>query len=256
MSPALEKLERPPIVEAICGIHFERHPAIDSVLMGAYWHTSRRARFPVHKLKPPLIDEPGPFMFVNDDANRSRVWLCNATETRTIQIQDDRFYLNWRLGEGVYPRFSEQQSGLRDETLAEFEHLCAWLSEGGLPRPRARKVELTKLDHFPWKSRDDLLALLPSLAQVVNLSVGSEPDFLVRIGGNVDAGTPQVTIVTALLEDGARVIRLETTAQRSVTADGGEALRAAFDSANLAVNDVFCRLIPDDERARRFGRQR
>ena len=49
----LEKLDNPPVVEVICGVHFQPLD-IDPVVVGGYWAVECRDRFPKRQLHPAL----------------------------------------------------------------------------------------------------------------------------------------------------------------------------------------------------------
>jgi hypothetical protein len=52
--PLTPILERPPIVEVVCGLVFDPLP-LDGMLLGVYWD-ERKDDFPKRSLQPPLVD--------------------------------------------------------------------------------------------------------------------------------------------------------------------------------------------------------
>jgi uncharacterized protein (TIGR04255 family) len=111
----LEKLSSPPIVEVICGVFFSPLPNFDPVVAGTYWQ-QRRADFPGHSIHPAAGAPPGLVI----GTPPLRTWLISSNDGPfVIQVQADRFYLNWRRRGDAYPRFSTEH-GLLERTLREF----------------------------------------------------------------------------------------------------------------------------------------
>jgi len=242
-SKPLEKLEHPPIVEAVCGVGFAPIDQIDAVLLGAYWDGSRD-RFPNHQIFPAILEMS---VHVAVGLPPARVWLCNESNTTIVQLQRDRFFLNWRAGDGRYPRFSPP-GGVRDQALSEYERFRVWLRDRLAVDLVPSHAEVTKVDHFPWVTTDDLAALLPLLAPTLRMTDGAEPNLLLKL----EDGQTRVSIGSAVGADGDRVSRMETTVVCAVSSPAEVA--TAVGRANDSVNALFARLIPETERTRRFGR--
>jgi uncharacterized protein (TIGR04255 family) len=244
----LEKLERPPIVEAVCGVWFEAIPEIDAVLLGAYWDQVRD-RFPTHRLLPAIV--PAGVLALHADLPPQRVWLCNESNTTIVQVQQDRFYLNWRAGAGTYPRFSPP-NGVRDQALGEYDRFSKWIAVRLGRSPIASHVEVTKIDHFEYTSSEDLAQMIPALAPIVRMAQPRQPNLLLKLD---DAGEQmrRLSVGTAVRPDGDRIVRMETTSIAPVIGTG---LSAAIECANSAVNELFAGCVPSSEREHRFGRVR
>src|SRR5690349_21253827 len=90
---SLEALKNPPIVEVGCGIIFDPIENLDPVSIGSYWH-SRRADFPDRQVMHAVGDATR--IVVGPGVGPLRTWLISPTGNLVLQIQSDRFYLNWR----------------------------------------------------------------------------------------------------------------------------------------------------------------
>jgi len=250
----LPKLDRPPVVEVICGLWFAPIE-IDPVVAGAYW-AERKSDYPRRQLHPAIEQTVG---LVINAAPRMRVWLLSDDEAQLLQLQSDRFYLNWRRvsPDAAYPRFSSE-AGLGARSMREFERFAAFCESAVGQRPSVDRIELGKVDYMDegdsWNGFADLAALLPGLASVLHMSEGENTAIALRFQEQIGRGTlVKIAIDTTLKMAPGRAptrgLRIDTTV--SVSLDG-QSPEARFAEANGIVNSVFANLIPESERARRF----
>lgn len=250
MSP--EHLDRPPIVEVVCGVTFSPVAGLDPVSTGVYWST-RRERFPTYQLQPALSEsEEVAFLPVPP----LRVWLISADDQFILQVQADRLYLNWRKRAEQYPRFNDHggREGLLTRTLSEFEALSEFCAGhlGGKPQPTG--IELSKIDLLRegehWTKFSDLAALLPWLDPVAGFSRTEDPKLQLRFQETRSSGT--LTIVAAMgIEQttpaaSRRILSLESRYSAKI---GGNAvsIKSAFTEGNAELNRVFETLIPKEK---------
>lgn len=76
-----------------------------------------------------------------------RYWFLTAESTRLLQVQHDRFVLNWRKleTEEKYPHYDNLNSLLTEE----FDRFESFLLDEGLSPPAPDQVELTYVNHLP-----------------------------------------------------------------------------------------------------------
>lgn len=118
----------PPVDEVVLGVQFETPSAYTSVHAGRVWDLFRR-EFPrvteVARLEPQFEvfgGNPTPsFQFsFGGGPLRSRLWFISKDETHLLQLQEDRFFLNWRkrpngISSGFpYPRYEQIASTYRE----------------------------------------------------------------------------------------------------------------------------------------------
>jgi uncharacterized protein (TIGR04255 family) len=259
----LEHLGQPPIVEVICGIHFDVLP-IDPVVAGAFW-VGCQAEFPGRQILPALQAAPDPMGMVTalGGVMPLRTWLVSADESRLIQLQHDRFYLNWRRrpGAGEYPRFASSGDGLLTQVLTQFDAFSKFC-EGMLSRPPVvRRVELGKVDHFSegesWSGFPDLARMMPALAPFVALAEGERTDVLWRLNDRKGDAEFSATVSSTLtfqagIANPIRGLRLDSAVV--LPAENGD-LERQFRTANETINASFAILVPPAERRARFGAQ-
>jgi uncharacterized protein (TIGR04255 family) len=163
----------PPVVELVLGVQFDRLP-LSAGHYGLFW--SELGNGWVKPSDGPPLDEqfeqfeqprwvlpPGIQLRLAPADGPGRLLLGHQDESRLIQVQPNRFHLNWRRRDGVYPSYGK--------LVGEFEDLFARFSRfthaRGLGDVRPNQWELTYIDAFPrgelWNSPSDWSSLLPGL---------------------------------------------------------------------------------------------
>lgn len=253
-SLGLEKLKNPPVVEVVCGVYFESLQGIDPVLLGTYWQ-DRRSEYPGREIRE-AVSLPG--VRFGTGHPPLRTWFVSGGNgSFVIQIQHDRFYLNWRLRDGTYPRFSTED-GLKVRVLKEFEVFSEFCRSEFGKAPKPVSIELGKIDHFVeqrhWEDKEDLGKMFPSLRDILSLTKTDAPNVLMRFRDDREGNSLQVAMSTAVVvenEQKTQALRLETTIVRPSGSTVDE-LEDAFSVANTEANSVFMALIPKIERDKRF----
>jgi uncharacterized protein (TIGR04255 family) len=102
----LPELARPPIAEVVYGMGFKPLPLLKSAHLGLFW-SRYRERYVSAEDMVPVLDAPVAPGAVVLMPMMPRVWLVDATQTRLLQLQSDRLFMNWRQmkPQDEYPRF-------------------------------------------------------------------------------------------------------------------------------------------------------
>lgn len=259
-SELLEHLADAPIDEVACGVIFDNVEALDPVLVGSYWH-QRSNDFPGHSLRTPLRNAGNADAIVHlmGAVPPLRSMLISKDDQFVIQVQSDRFYLNWRRRNSGYPRFNkrEETAGLLHITLeeyAKFSHFC----EHGPARTKleARAIELAKIDVIRegahWADVEELAEMIPAISAFVRFGTTDKRSFAVRFTDPRESGPVSInTVLGADRTSGKRVLTVET---RAVKFLNGAPLEAAFKDANSDLNALFAHLIPREQRTRFFSK--
>ncbi len=253
----LERLAAPPIVEVVCGVSFEPVPALDPLTIG--WYALERVeQYPNHQSHPPITD---PGVLLVGPTTPVRVWLVSADEVFLLQVQHDRFFLNWRARGSEYPRFNEHdgEPGILQRVLDEFERFSRFCSERLKTPLQVRRTELAKVDHLVagvhWTGADDLRLLVPALVPVLNLAPEQDSAAAFNLAAKTALGQLHVsaTMQKRVLPGGKPidivVIESRSTGERS----SNVVMRDELAARNDQLNDVFDRLIPRAQRDARFG---
>lgn len=244
------ELERPPIDEVVCGIVFEPVAELDALALGVYWG-EREEAFPTKSLLPALTDEAG----FRIGPMPMRAFLVNADDQFVVQLQHDRFFMNWRNRGRGYPRFSERHGpdGLLRRALGEWEKFEEFVGRRFKRKLQPHRIDLTKVDvlrrDVDWKSVEELAQIVPVTGVLDQIQQTESREVDLHFVEKGAGGTAVVHVST--VSDGAAPtsLRLEFRLTRAL-ADRGPA--AGFEAANEILNHAFFKLIPPDQLAR-FG---
>lgn len=235
-------LNFPPIVEVVCGFVFDPLE-LDALDFGIYWN-ARRDTFPNKELHPALHEFTG----FRLGAPPMRAWLVSEDGQRLLQVQSDRFYVNWRRGDGQYPRFSDREGkqGLKALALEEFKRFSLFCGEHIGQPPSPKKLELSKIDlllkGLHYQNAEDLGELLKVARVFEDVQAGSTSRLDLRLSEQYPNGSVSVSV--SVSEENTRI---ETRA----VFEAEEDLDQAFVQANSRVNEVFFGLL-DQEQLKRF----
>ena len=155
LGAGLPAFDRPPVVEVASSIQFGSIEGLNTARLGLLWGRYRD-RYPRTEIHPPLgsvIESFGApaspnISFTFEGAVMPlRFWFLAEEGTRLLQVQRDRFALNWRKleSEEKYPHYSELSGML----IQEFELFESFLQDERLTSPQINQVELTYVNHLP-----------------------------------------------------------------------------------------------------------
>lgn len=165
--------ERPPVVETVLCVQFDRLGDLEHRHLAAYW-ASLGKQWPYVDFLPEIaptyeeFDEVaswaqmGPSVTVGHP--RLRLQIKNVRQDRMIQVQNGRLVQNW-LGQGGkdYPRYAS----LRPEFEKQLDKFTSFLHKQQLPSVSANQWEVTYVNHIPkgsvWETPTDWGNLLPPL---------------------------------------------------------------------------------------------
>lgn len=218
---------------------FDALAELDVLVLGIFWD-QLKDRFPAHSLQPALADHVG---FSIGGAMPMRAVLTSADGQFVLQIQHDRFFMNWRATGKEYPRFSERHGpdGLLVRMQREFALFRTFVESrlGHVVRPA--RIELTKIDVFQrgaaWTDNRDLARLLPVTAAFGD---AERPEVNLRSIQRSELGTSIVQVVTVMKDDVPDAVRIETRR----LAPAGENLIESFELANIELNRIFFKMVP------------
>ena len=255
---ASENLQSPPINEVVCGFIFEPLPELDPVLIGAYWST-RRSDFPGKQIAPPVADPPMSFL---GEMPMFRTLLISEGKEFLLQIQPERFYLNWRRRDDEYPRFSDHPGrsvGILSKALVEFGRFQDFCGSHLGKKPTPARLELAKVDCLVegshWRDLEDLSRMLPWVRPLTSFAQNPELQLAVRFGEDRATGRLAVSIASGRRQREnriERIVSLESRLSAAVTTNPKD----DFARLNAELNGVFASLIPKEERHARFGKPR
>lgn len=151
----LPKFSQPPVVEVAISVQFEALPRFQLVDFGLFWERLRD-RFPKTQYQQPLAPVTefygkrrprGPEFHFEQTLPLGRCWYLSANEDRLVQVQPDRFILNWKrsAAETFYPSYET----LRTEFERELGVFLAFIAERELGDFEATQCEVIYVNHLP-----------------------------------------------------------------------------------------------------------
>ena len=167
----LPEFENPPVSEVALSVEFEAIDGWRPAHAGLYW-ARIKSEYPLTEAQPPLASQIESFgerlpqtpavIFDMADANAIRSWFLSDDGTRMIQVQRDRFVVNWRkvIGTEVYPRYERE---MRPRFAREWQRFEQFLQEESLGSLSARQCEITYVNDIPrgegWNTPAERLSL-------------------------------------------------------------------------------------------------
>lgn len=181
---ALPDYESPPVVEVAIGMQYSPLEDLRAAHVGLYWglikdefpKLEERAPLP-HRTQEaePSIRPRSMRIQLTDSPELPRSWFLTSSESRLLQLQRDRFVMNWRkvAQDSEYPRYPK----IRDEFRARWKEYVDFLSGQSIGEPSPDLLELTYVNLIPrgegweriseagnvflpftWKTRDGFLS--------------------------------------------------------------------------------------------------
>lgn len=167
--PVIRTFKNAPVIETVLSIQFKPIPNFTIPLFGIYWQQKIRQEFPRCEIKPPIIHmieefAPGPSqkssrIDLEIPTERAiRYWFVDSTGNTFIQLQQDRFILNWqKINEtDIYPSYRT----IRSKFLSEWKKFCSFAEAENLGGPEVDQCEVTYVNHINyaagWNSYGEL----------------------------------------------------------------------------------------------------
>ncbi|CAB1078382.1 hypothetical protein D1AOALGA4SA_6124 [Olavius algarvensis Delta 1 endosymbiont] len=161
-SQSLPDYKKPPVIEVVCGISFETIEKFRGPHLGLFWQKVRN-KFPLCEHAQRLELPPPEFDLKN---YLPRTWFINEDKNMLIQLQNNKFFFNWRRiqQEEAYPRYKTIIIAFKTN-LGIFNK---FLEEENLGSVNPIKCELTYINHIPkgegWDSLGDISGVFRDLA--------------------------------------------------------------------------------------------
>lgn len=239
----LPEYRDPPVIEVAVSVQFKPLESFRVAHLGLLWERFRE-NFPLTEEHPPLPsakEEYGPpkaqrfGLTIKNVAPFPRSWFLDKGGNRLIQVQQDRFAVNWRKLEtdAEYPRYKELSDRFH-AALGIFERFLQSV-DGGVLEPN--QVELTYVNHiFPgpgWQSLSDL-------NQVITVWSGSGDESLhpdvydlsaryLMPSAEKPMGRLYVDVDTPFHREKGQFIRLKLMARGAPVGPGSEGVREFLD---------------------------
>ncbi len=168
MAQPLPEYKRPPVIEVVLSVQFDKLESMHTAQLGCVWQTFRK-RLPKTEEQPPLEpvfetfgmqrDVRGGVRFeIMASPPIPRLWFVNHSGTDLVQVQQDRFIRNWRKREDddTYPRYSRIREAFRED----FGVFCKLIDVEGWGVIEPNQCEVTYVNLIPtgegWQHHGEL----------------------------------------------------------------------------------------------------
>lgn len=145
--PETPSFRKPPVIEVSFGMQFARLEQWQTRYFGDFWNQVKTS-FPVSADAAPLevVNVGLPKLEMSFLPPLRRVLFYSEDQSTLLQVQDNRFHLNWRKirAEDTYPRFA-RVFALFKEWLAVYRDFA---KEKDLGEVNPQRYELTYINHI------------------------------------------------------------------------------------------------------------
>lgn len=260
----------PPIFEVVCGFIFKKIDLSNPFLLSDYVATQAAKGFERIKIARTIEDSNSGINIRLGEpqgvGQPYRIWLESRDSKNVIQIQDDKFYFNWKrvLADTAYPSFSGA-NGIREIALIAYNEFRNYVRENLGQDIQCTRVDLAKYDHFERKTTPDDLSriapLIPMLnplaviqsggtsreANNCNIAIGfSEIDGNSRLTVNLNSGFYAPTPTQRF-----PIYRLETIINTDISSP--DLIESTLTENNLKLRKVFMSILDEDQMKAVFG---
>ena len=248
---ALPDYKYPPVVETVLSVQFD--PLLNTGHLGLLWDRFRGGdKDLILEEKPPIqpvfelfgetslrIDPSKLNFSLTEMPPVPRCWLVNEKENTLIQIQSDRFIVNWRK-----PSKNSDYIRFRNFSLEFDEKYKVFIKflkkEDLFETYNLNQCEITYVNHI---SIDDNKQTHSKIRNIISLFDENYKDdflpvpesthlvtrFVMRDDENNPIGRLHVTVEPKFLKDGNEIFVLNLTARGNPTSDGVEGIKDFFE---------------------------
>jgi uncharacterized protein (TIGR04255 family) len=266
MPQPLPKFERPPVIETVLGVQFDRLAGFSGAHAGAYWQKYLGDEFETAQDAARLEDQIERFgddirwglsggFVVRPGHTPNRIQIISGAD-RMVQIQDTRFIYNWRKRERGYPSYER----LRPEFFEAFTNFQAYVRDAKLGELEPNQWEVTYLNHLArgelWDLPQDWTRIFPGLYIPRRFDLATIESFSSEwhyvIAG--DRGRLHVALNHGRAAiDGPEVLVLTLTARGPIDMQKRHDLTSGLDLGHEAIVTTFTAMT-SDEAHKHWGR--
>jgi len=238
----LSDFDDSPLVETVLGVEFVPLQQWKTPHFGLFWHEIK-AEYPRFEVQPPsgnlnVISIGMPEIPV-------RCLFYDEPQTKLIQVQNNRFFYNWRkyFNQIEYPRYETNKTVFKTEWLKFYNFLIANQFE----QPQIQHCEISYINHIEkgkgWETLADLPNVIPYFSNSLSTQFLPLPDAVVlhvfysipNIRGRIN-----IHLQPAIRQDdGKEIIQLQLSAIGLPASSNIDDMIEWFDLAREYVNNSF-----------------
>lgn len=146
----------PPVIETVLGVQFSPIKSFSVPHFGLFWERLRK-HYPYFEVRPPIghilekfdmdsSKKMGPEIELSKGPPPLRCWFMDKDKNNLVQIQSDRFIINWRkvTGKEEYPHYGT----VKPKFEINWNQFCGFLNSEGFPSPKVNQCEVTYVNHL------------------------------------------------------------------------------------------------------------
>lgn len=236
--------EKSPLAEVVFGVEFNAQN-FSAVHFGLYWQKIKD-KFSTHPLDRPPI---GRNQFMSLVQPLPRLWFESDDKKELIQLQDDRFYYNWRKQDLEYPHFEE----IYPKFLVEWNRLKDWWLENEKKELQSSRYQMGYINQIDanlgWNNAEDSTKIFSFLESNWK-SDNFKPNIL---NANLEFLLPEEQgIISVTINQGIKpkenspVLTLNIT---SVSKDTNTEIETWFKIAHESTVEIFLSLINQETKS-------
>lgn len=216
------KFDHPPIAEVTLSVQFESLPGLHAAHIGRLWDrwSGRYPQHEEHGELAPMPDEndeglrqPSIMLKFIEAAPLPRTWFLDASGEHIVQVQRDRFVLNWRRKDDTYPHYAE----LLPRFQQEYDVFASFVAEHNLGDLVPDQCQVTYLNPVPLEGEYSCPGGMAGLLEGWSGTHSESP--------TLDGGEASVQIRYPITDQGgSRRGRLIVTVGSAVRAETDEAV--------------------------------
>ncbi|MDP2645948.1 MAG: TIGR04255 family protein [Desulfobacterales bacterium] len=163
---SLPAYKKPPVIEVVCGIAFKKIAQFKAPHLGLFWQ-KLRADYPTCQHAPPLGFPPDPSEATDGfELPLPRIWFISEKKNGLIQLQNNRFFYNWRKlqADEPYPHYQVVIKNFK----ASLNMFQKFLNQEKLGSLYPTECELTYINDISkgegWETISDIPDILPDIS--------------------------------------------------------------------------------------------
>jgi len=164
----------PPVVEVVWSVQFATLPWLTAAHTGCFWQKVMDD-YPICEEQAPIqrrTEQEAVLQFPEFELQAfskpplARQWFLSESKTNLIQLQSDRFCVNWRrsVTDEPYPRYPH----MREQFAERWGQFVEFATEAGGAPPEVDQLEMTYVNHIyqgeGWSKPSEIVDFFPAIS--------------------------------------------------------------------------------------------
>lgn len=258
----------PPVAEVVVSVAFAADTGAETLeaLIGAFWTSRLRPRFPKLQKQPPYnmpierfeegVPAQGSTVRFGLGPMPTRLWALSSDDQELLQMQPDWFACNWRK---VRPDNEyDQWRSRRDSFRTWFEEFSTFLRAEGVANLVPHQCEVTYINHITsgkhWTRHADIGRILKPAAGCASVlandldQLAAQASFVVRSPSDATPIGRLHVSVTPAFDGVSPTYALELTCRGNPLSPDSDGVMSFLDLGRESIDRAFVALTTDEIR--------